>query len=98
MIEIPGEELEELELVDTGSVMKTSMEDAQQRKHMTAQDELRMQRMLDPNSFFGRLSRMLARSGIIARSDRQTVQFGKSLSAEELKYIHDLILQVMVEE
>ena len=93
--EIPTDELEELELIDSGSVLETSMEETQRKRPISSEEELRMRRMLDPNSTMGRLLRAVAKSGITARSDRETIRFGQGLSVEELRYIHALLLRVI---
>jgi hypothetical protein len=64
-------------------------------KPLTSQEGLQMQRMLDSNSFLSKLIKLLARSKIVARSDQQNIEFGKGLSSEELKYLHNLILRVI---
>lgn len=94
-IEIPIDELEELELVKIESTMDASVIEKRQGRPLTSQEQLRMQRMLDSNSFLGKLIKLLIRSGIVARSDRQTVKFGEGLSSEELKYLHSLIIKAI---
>ena len=93
--EIPLDELEELEIVQTDMTLDPAEYEKRRGSPLTGQDELRMQRMLDSNSFLSKLMKFLARSRIVARSDRQSIEFGKGLSGEELQYLHNLVLRAI---
>jgi hypothetical protein len=95
--EIPLDELEELELVKANVPTDSAEYEKRRGRPFTSQEELQMQRMLDSTSFFSKLLKSLASPRIVARSDRQTIEFGNGLAGEELRYLHDSILKAIRE-
>jgi len=93
--EIPGRELEEFELVGRKDAFDSATREAGEDHVRTGEEQMKVQRMLAPDSLLGKLTRMVTKSEIVARSDTATVRFGKSIPDKELIYLHAIILRAL---
>ncbi len=93
--EIPGSELEEFELVGRKDPFDAVVREAEEGYERTGEPEQKILRMLTPDSMLGKLARMAVKSEIVARSDTETIRFGRDLSDDELVYLHAIILRAL---
>ena len=82
-VEIPADELEELELADP----PVSMEQVEEFRRL-GQGNIRVKLMM-------RIIRMGKPSGITARSDKASVTFGENLNPEDQAYLYALVKQAV---
>lgn len=108
--EIPVDELESLvisasriplEAIEEFAEGKTdTFSSLTQNENITAEQQIEMQKIMIPNSKFKGLMNMLIRilpgPGIIATSDKLSINFGRSLLPSEIKYLHALIKKTIV--
>ena len=92
---IPGDELEEFELVGRKDIFDTAIREAGDEHGESTKQSLKIEKMLAPDSMLGKLARLATKSEIMARSDTETIRFGRDLSDDELVYLHAIILRVL---
>lgn len=95
--EIPGDQLEELTL-PTIQDAATAMNEQQTGKPGYELGDTGVMRLPDGRPMPGimvSLLKMAPSSGIVARSDTATINFGAGLPEPELRYLHALILKAM---
>lgn len=97
-IEIPADELEELEYADRRAMLKAL--DVSGMKKLKDFGDTGTPRLPDGRpvpKILLTLSRMVPSHGITARSDRAVVTFGQGLPDEELTYLHFLVRKILTD-
>jgi hypothetical protein len=93
--EIPGAELEEFVLVSRKEDVNAAIGQAGEERARTTENQRVIQQLLAPDSMLWKLARMVAKSEIVARSDTETVRFGRGLPDVELAYLHAVLLRAL---
>jgi hypothetical protein len=97
-IEIPADELEELEYADRRAMLKAL--DTSGMKKLKDFGDTGTPRLPDGRpvpKMVLRLARLVPSHGITARSDRAVVTFGKGLPDDELAYLHFLVRKILTD-
>jgi hypothetical protein len=96
--EIPVDEIEELVLPTTRSVLDTmEIPGGPERKELGDTGTPRLPDGRPMPNIFLFIARLAGTRGITARSDRMTVRFGRGLPGDELKFIHATIMKAMTD-
>ena len=93
--EILGSDLEEFELVGRKDIFDTAIREAGEEQGESTEQSLKIEKILAPGSMLGKLARMATKSEIVARSDTETIRFGRDLPDDELSYLHAIIMRVL---
>jgi hypothetical protein len=97
-IEIPADELEELEYADRRAMLKAlDMSGMKKLKDFGDTGTPRLPDGRPVPMMVLRIARLVPSHGITARSDRAVVTFGKGLPDEELAYLHFLVRKILTD-
>ncbi len=97
-IEIPADELEELEYVDRrGALKEVDVPGARKLKDFGYTGTPRLSDGRPVPKILLTLARLVASQGITARSDRVVVTFGQGLPDDELAYLHFLVRKILTD-